>query len=265
MVELELLTFGTGRSHDRDFVYDRPNGVDNWLLLCFSTPFRILTRHGFEDGKPGDCILFAPGDPQHHSAADSMESGYINDWIHFRGEVAGTLATRYGLPVGELLPTGNSHILTAHLKQIRQEQTALEPYWREKILTHMEQMMLEVARAAALYRENARKNAPYHRSGMIRVRRTVLDDYGGDWDVPRMAALAGLSPSRFTALYRRLFGTSPKDDLIARRLEEAKILLHNSDLPVQEIAYRCGFHSAYYFAQLFRKKTGYSATEYRGR
>jgi AraC-like DNA-binding protein len=49
------------------------------------------------------------------------------------------------------------------------------------------------------------------------------------------------------------------------RIEKAKILLHNNNLRVSEIAYEVGFQSITHFNRIFRKLVGYSPTEYRSR
>ena len=49
------------------------------------------------------------------------------------------------------------------------------------------------------------------------------------------------------------------------RIEKAKLLLHNKDLRVSEIAYDVGFQSLTHFNRTFHKLVGHSPTEYRSR
>jgi len=49
------------------------------------------------------------------------------------------------------------------------------------------------------------------------------------------------------------------------RIERAKLLLHNKNLRVSEIAYEVGFQSLTHFNRTFRKLVGSSPTEYRSR
>jgi transcriptional regulator GlxA family with amidase domain len=78
------------------------------------------------------------------------------------------------------------------------------------------------------------------------------------WTLPAMARIAGLSASRFTVLYRRCFGTSPLQDLIAARLGRARWLLATTRLEVGEVARQTGFHDPFHFSRLFRRRTGVS-------
>jgi AraC-like DNA-binding protein len=82
-------------------------------------------------------------------------------------------------------------------------------------------------------------------------------------DIPQLARRCGLGLSRFNQLFRRLLGTSAHDYQISLRLAEAKRLLRTSDLPVQDIAVRCGYPNAFAFTRLFTAKAGLSPSRYR--
>ena len=49
------------------------------------------------------------------------------------------------------------------------------------------------------------------------------------------------------------------------RVEQAKQLLRETNLKINQIASQCGFRSASYFIVVFRKQTGLSPSEYRNR
>jgi len=68
------------------------------------------------------------------------------------------------------------------------------------------------------------------------------------------------------SLYRhfhREFGVSPKQYLMQRRLERARLLLRQPGQTVSEIAFTCGFNSEAYFSRLFHQQTGQSPTHFR--
>ena len=47
---LRLLLYGIDTPHDRGYVVDRPGPRQEWIILCFRTPFQIRTDHGLETG-----------------------------------------------------------------------------------------------------------------------------------------------------------------------------------------------------------------------
>lgn len=47
------------------------------------------------------------------------------------------------------------------------------------------------------------------------------------------------------------------------RIEHAQRMLQSNDLAIQEIAVKIGFKSSYYFSRIFKKKTGFTPSDYR--
>lgn len=80
-----------------------------------------------------------------------------------------------------------------------------------------------------------------------------------------LAELAGLSPYHFSRAFKQSFGTPPHRYLTSRRMERAKSLLARPELSVTQIALDVGFHETSSFSARFRKLTGQTPTDYRGR
>ncbi|WP_054028766.1 helix-turn-helix domain-containing protein [Bacillus sp. FJAT-28004] len=74
--------------------------------------------------------------------------------------------------------------------------------------------------------------------------------------VEKMAARAQLSPSRFSALFREHFHTSPHQYLLQFRIGHAVHLLSRTGLSMTEIADYCGFANVHHFSRVFKKVTG---------
>jgi AraC-like DNA-binding protein len=78
-----------------------------------------------------------------------------------------------------------------------------------------------------------------------------------------LAALAGLSPTRFHYVFKGLLGASPMKYLARLRMNEAERLLLEEDLLIKEVAARCGFPDQFNFSRQFRARHGVSPAEYR--
>lgn len=65
--------------------------------------------------------------------------------------------------------------------------------------------------------------------------------------------MAGLSPSRYTALFREGMGQSPRQYVIASRMQRAATLLRETELTQAEIADLLGFNDVYFFNRQFTK------------
>ncbi|HEX5469042.1 MAG TPA: helix-turn-helix transcriptional regulator [Gaiellaceae bacterium] len=82
-------------------------------------------------------------------------------------------------------------------------------------------------------------------------------------DVPELARAARLSPAHFSREFRRAFGKTPHQYLLARRLERAAELLRNTDRSVADICFRVGLSSVGSFTTSFGRAFGLSPTAYR--
>jgi len=78
-----------------------------------------------------------------------------------------------------------------------------------------------------------------------------------------LARRAAMSPRTFTRHFRAQTGVSPKQWLLARRLEAARRLLESSDLSVAEIAVRTGFGTPLALRQQFTRVLRTTPTAYR--
>ncbi|WP_169984208.1 MULTISPECIES: GlxA family transcriptional regulator [unclassified Microbispora] len=78
-----------------------------------------------------------------------------------------------------------------------------------------------------------------------------------------LAARALMSRRTFDRRFREATGTSPARWLLHQRVLHAQRLLETSDLPVEQVARRCGFASAVALRPHFRRLVGVSPAAYR--
>jgi AraC family carnitine catabolism transcriptional activator len=76
--------------------------------------------------------------------------------------------------------------------------------------------------------------------------------------IDALAARLGLSTRRLERLFGAAFGMPPKRYYDLIRLHRARKLLVETDLPVTEVALRCGYLSPTQFSARFRKRFGLS-------
>jgi transcriptional regulator GlxA family with amidase domain len=86
-----------------------------------------------------------------------------------------------------------------------------------------------------------------------------------EWPVQRLARVSSVSEAYFARSFKEAFGLPPHRYLLTRRIERAKALLRDSDLPILEIALQTGWNSLGTFGRTFRDITGESPSGLRGR
>lgn len=250
---IRLIRAGYDYRHGPGFVIDRPRGTADFLFLHFTTDVFVLDETGTARHGAGTCILYAPRHRQWYRGASA---GLANDFCHARGLRA--IVERSGLPLNRAFSLAPRLPVAPLLYALERERLAREPLQAEVERALLVQLVTTAARSFAEARGGGRA-----RLGDIRA--AVHAELAKQWSVAAMASRAGLSGSRFSALYRATFGKSPLSDLLDARIERARWWLTNSALPMRAIAERCGFADEYYFNRCFAKRVGVPPSRYRKR
>ncbi len=84
----------------------------------------------------------------------------------------------------------------------------------------------------------------------------LREDLAREWTVPALAAAVGLSRNYLAARFHQRFTMTLGRYRLVQRLQQARILLGGSDVPVGEVARRVGIPDPHHFNKLFRKQVG---------
>ncbi len=87
--------------------------------------------------------------------------------------------------------------------------------------------------------------------------------YAEPIEVADLAAAAEMSVAQLERTARRVLGLSPKQLVMRFRLEEGLRLLTTTELPLAEVAHRCGYYDQSAFSRHFRKVVGTPPAAYR--
>lgn len=142
---------------------------------------------------------------------------------------------------------------------------------REQTLTDVEALTAD-ARAilllAVLFRWQAenvqtkdnRKNA----YAVLQVMEYITRHYGEKITLEQLYRQTNMpSMPTFLRCFRSLCGKSPISYVISVRLAHAEAYLKNTDMPLTQIAYECGFYDSSQFSKLFYKAYGCTPSHYR--
>jgi AraC family transcriptional regulator len=95
------------------------------------------------------------------------------------------------------------------------------------------------------------------------VTELIADNYSRDLSLAELAGAAGMSPFHFAREFKRTTGTTPHQYLIKFRINRAKALLAESQMPLVEVGFRSGFSHQSHFTRLFHRVTGTTPHSYR--
>lgn len=109
---------------------------------------------------------------------------------------------------------------------------------------------------------SARNNTVLHPS-ISRAVEFIQLNYHTPLTVCRLAEECHLSEKYFGTLFKENLGKSVNQFLLEVRINAAKNLLICTSYPVEEISFKVGFETVYYFSNSFKKFTGLSPSTYR--
>jgi len=133
---------------------------------------------------------------------------------------------------------------------------------------------LRAGRAAVGLVDDARRSAQCYglllagradQSGFDVVIDRLLREPEGPRSIREHAAAAGMSERELRAAVEQRAGITPKQLVLRSRLDRAKALLAETDLPVARVGSRVGYDDPAYFARLFGRAVGMTPTAFRER
>ena len=98
---------------------------------------------------------------------------------------------------------------------------------------------------------------------LLRAKDLADTRYAEPLAVADLARAAGLSSAHFSREFSRVFGESPYQYLLTRRLERAAALLRNTDWSITDVCFAVGLQSVGSFTTSFRRVLGSTPGEYR--
>ena len=227
--------------------------IDNYELVYLLRGEGELTLRGETIRmRAGDLVCLRPG--EEHSLSVTREPCMEFFGVHFWPARADDM-----LPLPDVVHLEAGYRLEALFKEMHeryQEKTYLYK-WRLNLL--LEQALCEIDEALH------RRHAPADAERICRVLESIHEDPSRAFAMEDFCRQAGVKKTQFLQSFRSVTGTTPKQYILTLRLEHARDLLLETDLPVAQVAERCGFDDACYFSRCFKQRFGASPRAYRKR
>lgn len=250
---LEIRRMGCKEVHGSDFSIDRRNGYDCYLALFVKTKAVFFYGNRVINIEPNSFIIFNKSSP-HRYGADGDR--YINDWIQF--DTADISSSVPDILFDTPIYIGDSVRVSDYFSLIS------DLYYRSrdsKAAEHLiKAMLIEVFPKPC----GETVTIP-HRRALVDLRKRIYRHPEKDWSVDMMAGTVNLSSAYLQEIYKKQFGISCRSDVIRSRIELAQSYLEDTDLGIEEIAYKCGYNSAVHFSRQFGKEVGCPPKEWRKR
>ncbi|WP_281889519.1 response regulator [Paenibacillus sp. YYML68] len=106
---------------------------------------------------------------------------------------------------------------------------------------------------------------PIAREDMQRALDYISEHYNEALSLTDVCEQIGISPSYFSHLFKKVVGFNFSEYLTIYRVQQAKLLLTDTSMQVQDIARSVGIPDYKYFSKIFRKYAHVAPTEFRNR
>jgi len=213
--------------------------------------------------KAGDSVFIRPN--TRHIEYFPSRRGWSSISVHFFAYLFGSIDffSLTGFPV--LIRERQSDRLGETAKRLAREFALKPPGWNSAMAADIRLALLHVVRHNAsefqpVPKQNLRRDAS-RLFPLIKMIDECIGDPG--LSVPDLARTAGLSGTRFRAIFKRFTGLSPVNYVHRRRIEQACILLRQTDKSIKQIGADCGFADEPFFYRVFHRLIGATPKNYR--
>lgn len=227
-------------------------------LFHFPTPVQIKIDGELIQTQPNACILSQPGQPRWFYFPEDTSM----NWIHAYKDVS-SLFAKYEIPVNCIFYPQDVGFLGEAFREMRMEFLSEAPHKEDLLDCYFNAFLIKLSRSLSLDPAQITMSSA-ERKRLEELRWRALSQPEKDWTVETMANSISLSPSRFHAVYKALFGSSPMKDVIQARVDAAKVLLTtNQQATLAELAEKLGYQNQYHFIRQFKSVTGSTPGAYR--
>lgn len=243
------------------------------LLITKGYGQRMVGDH-FEDFEAGDLVLLGGNLPHswisdQHFINNNKNETCESIFIQFRKSVFGTHFI--DMPEMESIRTVLKKAQRG-LKIMGEKRDEIA--WEMNMIksrTPLEQMLslirlldlIQKSDYEILASNNYAQQGIFKSKKMTSVHNYLMQNFKHEIDVNSCAGHLGMTTTSFCRFFKKQTNVTFSVYLNYLRINFAQKLLRNTQMPIKEVAFECGYASVVYFNQIFKKMTGMSPKEYR--
>lgn len=256
---MQVTNVGYNHFHDADFFINRPNGSGDYLMLLLKTPATFIINGVEQHAEANSAFLYNKGTPQIYKACGAR---FGNDWFHFLPDNNEDVKFLDALdtPYDKLIKLDSTSELSVLVSMMSHENYSKNIFKADSVDLLIKLFFIKLNEKIHSY---TNENLGSWHEKMSILRTNIYNMPSHDWNIDGLAHMLTMSRSSFQHMYKKVFGTTPMNDVITSRTEYAKYLLSSTDYSVAHIAQMCGYSSDIHFMRQFKQKTGITPSEYR--
>jgi AraC-like DNA-binding protein/mannose-6-phosphate isomerase-like protein (cupin superfamily) len=209
----------------------------------------------------GDLLVVPPGAPHAYGAAD--ERPWTIHWFHAMGALVPEYLRNLGItPEKPVVWLGEDLRLISLFEEV---QEVIEHDYAYVDLLHASHTLAHLVSLMVRLRQERGRGALDAEQKVTQCVVYMKQHLDQPLSVRALSALANLSPSRFTELFREQTGDSPHQYLQRLRVHQACQLLDSTNLSLKQIAAGLGYQDQFHFSRVFKAIQEMPPSDYRAR
>lgn len=239
----------------------RSHGLDESILIFCTKGKGWAEIDGRRFAVTAGEVLFIPANKPHTYGANDDDPWSIH-WAHFAGTAVASYASL--LPVHDYVLSIPSADAKEIARMFRESYRLASTGLTERTLLLVSHILRYVL--GLLFFQTGRSLGGGSRAIAHDLTKSIefmCSNLTRSLNLQELSRHAGLSPTRYSALFREQTGSSPVEHHIRLRMQAACHYLDTTALSVKEVAAELGYPDPYYFSRIFQKILGCPPLAYR--
>lgn len=254
---LPMYILGAG-ARDQEFHFIRDDGYPNYQIIYCVRGSGVLKLNGVETPiRAGDGFYLPPNVPHEYYPTEEI---WETHWITFDGRECKAVLDFIGLDKAKPIKIHDLSSLDAIFKKILYLLKTNYYYSGCQCSAHLYQFLIELNRVMNM-QSGAKDGAKLNQ--LTPVIDYIDKNYNRDLTLQELSELIDLSPQYLCRLFKECLNMRPFEYLARKRISQAKHMLLENNLNVNEIAREVGYNDCSYFCAVFKKHEMLSPAEFR--
>ncbi len=205
-----------------------------------------------------NCIFFLPADYPHEYYPEEIK--WNTYYVAFDGYVCRNILKELNLTAPMVIRVDELGALKRLYDKIFVTLKSDKVYGNYTCSGLVYNYILEFHRLAS---DNSVKGGAEKSNILMPALNYIDDNFREDFSMSALAEISGVSQQYLCRIFKQTMNLRPNEYVTRRRLNEAKRLLCETELPVSEVSAQSGFADTGYFCTVFRRYESMTPIEYR--